>query len=149
MPDLVLIDGGKGQLHVAQVVLEELGLLAIPLVAVSKGADRKPGLEELWLPGSSESVKLGADHQALHLVQAIRDEAHRFAITGHRARRGKQRVVSSLEAIAGIGARRRRSLLARFGGLRGVKGASVDDLSQVEGISKKLAERIYRELHAS
>ncbi len=149
MPDLVLIDGGKGQLHVAQVVLEELGLLAIPIVAVSKGADRKPGLEELWFPGSSASVKLGADHQALHLVQAIRDEAHRFAITGHRARRGKQRVVSSLEAIAGIGTRRRRSLLARFGGLRGVKGASVEDLSQVEGISKKLAERIYQELHAS
>ena len=149
MPGLVLIDGGKGQMHVAQTVLEELGLTGIAVAGVAKGPERKAGLEELWLLHRPDPVILGHDHPALHLVQSIRDEAHRFAITGHRAQRGKKRVSSTLEGIHGIGIKRRRHLLARFGGIRGVMGASIDDLAQVEGISKKLAEKIYRELHAS
>ncbi|MFM9969840.1 MAG: excinuclease ABC subunit UvrC [Burkholderiales bacterium] len=146
-PDLILIDGGKGQMGVAKAVLEELGLVGIALAGVAKGPERKAGLEELWLMDRADPVILGQAHPALHLIQAIRDEAHRFAITGHRARRSKARVSSSLEGIDGIGAKRRRSLLARFGGLRGVMGASIEDLAQVEGVSKKLAEKIYRTLH--
>jgi len=149
MPDLILIDGGKGQVGTAADALAELGLSDVALVGVSKGPERKPGLEELWIAGTAGSLHLGADHAGLHLIQAIRDEAHRFAIAGHRARRGKKRVTSSLEGIGGIGAKRRRELLARFGGLKGVMGASVEDLAQVEGISRKLAEKIYQELHAA
>jgi len=147
LPDLLLIDGGKGQLHVAVDVLSELGLGDLPMVGVAKGVERKAGMEQLFLPGEVEPLRLPPDHPGLHLIQQVRDEAHRFAITGHRARRGKARTQSSLEDIAGIGAKRRQKLLQTFGGLRGVIDAGVEELARVEGISRELAERIYRELH--
>jgi len=147
-PDLLLIDGGKGQLGVAREALAETGLSDILLIGVAKGPERRPGMEELWKVDNEVPTLLAADHPGLHLIQQIRDEAHRFAITGHRARRAKKRITSSLEGIEGVGAMRRRKLLARFGGLKGVMGASIQDIAQVEGISKALAERIYRELHA-
>jgi excinuclease ABC subunit C len=146
-PDVLFIDGGKGQLTSARQALADTGMTDIALVGIAKGPERKPGLEELWV--GERRVTLPPDHPGLHLIQQIRDEAHRFAITGHRARRGKRRVTSTLEDISGIGAKRRKQLLARFGGLRGVIGASIEDLAQVEGISRKLAEKIYQELHAT
>lgn len=146
-PDLVFIDGGKGQLGVAVDVMQEVGLADILLVGIAKGEERRPGLEQMFFPDRDAPVGLKKDHIGLHLLQQIRDEAHRFAITGHRARRGKARMHSSLEDIDGIGAKRRKALLVRFGGLDGVKNASVDELSQVEGISQMLAEKIYQELH--
>ena len=146
-PDLIFIDGGKGQLGVAIEVMAEVGLEDILLVGIAKGEERRPGLESMIFSDTGEMLNLERDNKGLHLLQQIRDEAHRFAITGHRARRAKARIHSSLEDIEGIGAKRRKALLTRFGGLDGVKSASIDEIANVEGISPVLAEKIYGELH--
>ena len=147
-PDLMLIDGGRGQLTVAAEVLAEQGLHDVYLLGIAKGADRKPGLEQLIFPDRENPLQLPFDHPGLHLLQQIRDEAHRFAIQGHRQRRARARTVSALQEIAGIGDKRRRALLTHFGGLKGVTAASVEDLLHVPGINRSLAEKIYAQLHS-
>ncbi|HKQ28575.1 MAG TPA: excinuclease ABC subunit UvrC [Burkholderiales bacterium] len=149
IPDLILIDGGRGQVSSARAALSDLGLHQACVVGVAKGPERKPGMEELILESEERSLQLAPSHPGLHLIQQIRDEAHRFAIVGHRARRGKTRTTSMLNEIPGIGAKRRQALIEHFGGLRGVQAAAIDDIAKVAGISRPLAERIYRHLHAT
>ncbi len=146
-PDLILIDGGKGQVSAAFSALADLGLGELAMIGVAKGEERKPGLETLIFPEGREPLQLPPEHLALHLIQEIRDEAHRFAITGHRARRGKARKSSKLEDLPGIGPARRKALVARFGGLAGVLAATSDQLAEVPGISREQAEKIYAALH--
>ena len=147
LPDLLMIDGGPGQLREAAEVLAELEIEQVPIVGIAKGADRRAGQERLFLEGQEVPTILPADSPALHLVQRIRDEAHRFAITGHRQRRARTRRESLLESVPGLGPRKRRELLRQFGGLQGVTRAGIDDLTKIRGISRRLATAIYDTLH--
>jgi excinuclease ABC subunit C len=149
LPDVLLIDGGKGQVAQALAVLAELGVEQQRIIGVAKGPERKPGEETLYLPETGEEIRPGASSPALQLIQQIRDEAHRFAITGHRGRREKARSTSRLEDIPGIGASRRAALLKQFGGWQGVAAAGVEELMQVKGVSRELAERIYGSLRST
>ncbi|AQZ33819.1 excinuclease ABC subunit C [Pseudomonas sp. LPH1] len=148
LPDVLLVDGGKGQLAMAREVLQELAVPDLILLGVAKGTTRKPGLEVLYLNDAEHEFTLPGNSPALHLIQQIRDESHRFAITGHRARRGKTRRTSTLEEVAGIGPKRRRELLNHFGGLQELSRASAEEIAKAPGISKKLAELIYDTLHS-
>ncbi|MDX1499648.1 MAG: excinuclease ABC subunit UvrC [Woeseiaceae bacterium] len=147
LPDVLFIDGGKGQLAQAMQVLANLELDWLRVVGVAKGRARRPGAERLFVPGRDAPIRLAADSPALLLIQQVRDEAHRFAIGGHRQRRAKARKTSRLEQIPGLGPKKRRELLRQFGGLQGVMGAGVDDLARVRGIGRRLAESIYNDLH--
>ncbi len=147
LPEVLFIDGGVNQLAVAQQVIDELQITGVLLVGVAKGADRRPGQERLFLAGVDAATILPADSAALHLVQRIRDEAHRFAITGHRQRRAKARQQSVLETIVGLGPHKRRELLRQFGGMQGLKRAGIVDIEQVKGIGRPLAELIFASLH--
>jgi excinuclease ABC subunit C len=147
LPDLLLIDGGKGQVSAVCRVLDELQVADMQVVGVAKGEGRKPGLEKLYIAATGKMLDLPADSPALHLVQQIRDEAHRFAISGHRQRRARSRTTSPLESIPGIGAKRRQQLLRQLGGIREVARAGVEDLSRVKGINRKLARLIYDAFH--
>jgi len=147
IPDILFIDGGKGQLHEAQKVLEELQISDVMLIGIAKGPERKAGAETLFVGGDETPIELPSDSSALHLIQQIRDEAHRFAITGHRAQRAKTRRTSPLEGVEGIGPKRRRALLQHFGGIQGIERAGVEDLSSVSGISHDLAKRLYSLFH--
>ena len=146
-PDLIFIDGGKGQLNIAIEVIQELGLSDILLVGIAKGEGRKPGLEQLFVEGKDEPIIVKKDNVGFHLIQQIRDEAHRFAISGHRAKRAKKRITSSLEDIEGIGTQKRKNLLVYFGGIERIKNASIEEIIMVDGIDKKLAEKIYDYFH--
>ena len=147
LPDVLFIDGGKGQLGIATRVLEELGVVGVLIVGIAKGSSRKPGLETLLLNVADNVKEMVADANSLLLIHQIRDEAHRFAITGHRQRRDRKRRTSPLEGIPGVGPKRRRELLRHFGGLGSVEKASVDDLMKVPNINRKVAEAIYSDLH--
>lgn len=147
LPDVLLIDGGKGQLTKAEAVLAELGVQGVELLAVAKGATRKAGFEHLYRSATGEEITLTRESPALHLIQHIRDEAHRFAVTGHKQRRDKRRKTSGLEDVPGIGAARRRELLRHFGGMQEVKRASRQDLARVPGISRRLADELYGFFH--
>ncbi|MFQ5636346.1 MAG: helix-hairpin-helix domain-containing protein, partial [Gammaproteobacteria bacterium] len=142
LPDLVMIDGGRGQLGRAREACADLGIGAVPLIAVAKGPGRKPGREKIYLPELDAAMDMPADSASLLLVQRIRDEAHRFAITAHRQRRNKAQQTSPLEKIPGVGPQRRKALLRQFGGLQGVRDAGIDDLAKVQGISPTLARQI-------
>ncbi|KZY66102.1 excinuclease ABC subunit UvrC, partial [Oleiphilus sp. HI0066] len=149
-PDIIFIDGGKGQLNMAIDVLNELNASDILLLGIAKGATRKPGFETLFIPdgqGGLKTIQCSSDEPSLHLMQHIRDEAHRFAITGHRKRRDKSRRQSQLEGIDGVGPTRRRSLIKYFGSVQGIKTASIEEIAKVDGISSSLAEHIYLSLH--
>lgn len=149
LPELLLIDGGSGQVNAVQKVLAELQLPDIPVLGIAKGPTRRPGMESLVLAGGAGRRQLPADSTALHLLQEIRDEAHRFAITGHRGRRARRRGDSQLERIAGIGRKRRQQLLKHFGGMQGIERAGESELAKVPGINKNLARRIYQAVHGS
>lgn len=148
-PDLILIDGGKGQVASAWAALADLGLTHLNMIGVAKGEERKPGLESLIFPEADgrPALNLPSDHPALHLIQEVRDEAHRFAITGHRGQRAKSRKTSTLESLPGVGPARRKALIARFGGLAGVREASIDQLAEIPGIGRELAEKVHSALH--
>lgn len=148
MPDLLLVDGGKGQLNAARAILESLGLTQVHLLSVAEGTSRKAGLETLFLETIDNQLALPGHSPALHLIQQIRDEAHRFAITGHRQRRDKARVTSGLEDIPGVGPKRRQALLRHFGGRKAIAEASLEALCQVDGINRALAEEIHATLHS-
>lgn len=143
LPDVVMIDGGKGHLKQAETVFEELQITGVDLIAIAKGPSRKPGLEKIFRIGQVGSLQLAVDDSTLHLVQFIRDESHRFAITTHRKQRSRARLQSPLEFIEGIGAKRRRDLLRHFGGLQALRKASIEEIAKVQGISLRLAERVY------
>ena len=147
MPDILFIDGGKGQLRIAQRVLQELGVVGVTLVGVAKGTSRKSGLESLLLTTEEGEQEVIPEQAGLLLIQQIRDEAHRFAITGHRQRRDRARRTSPLEGVAGVGPKRRRELLRYFGGIGEVEKASTADLMKVPSINRKVAEAIYSSFH--
>ena len=148
LPDLLVIDGGKGQIHQAEDVLDELQIEGVMIIGIAKGPGRKPGLETLFLSSKAEPIILAENSAALHVLQQIRDEAHRFAITGHRQRRARKRKTSVLETIPGMGPKRRQTLIKQFGGMQEIAKAGVEDLASVEGISLKLAQKIYDAFHA-
>jgi excinuclease ABC subunit C len=148
LPDIIFIDGGRGQLNAAAKVLAEYQLEGVKLIGVAKGRSRRPGAERLYLLDRREPLRLAADSPALLLIQRLRDEAHRFAITGHRSRRKNKKEASPLDGIPGLGPKRRRALLRQFGGLQAVSRAGIEELSGVPGISRQLAQAVYEHLHA-
>ena len=149
LPDILFIDGGKGQLKQAIEVFDKLGIDSVLLIGVAKGEGRKAGLEKLIFSDGRPDLYLTIESAALNLILQVRDEAHRFAISGHRAQRAKKRRTSPLEGISGLGPKRRQTLLKHFGGIQGITQAGVEDIAKIQGISKKLAQDIYDQFHAS